>query len=114
ANPDSVPFAKQQSFRLDHSPGAGLAELYLAVSWVAPNNDFANSRQKIGLSCPFKLPERGFTRFLTSRPPCSNSWAYTELYHNVSIMAKFIFSMGNENYRKLQLEAKTRDVTIQA
>ncbi len=29
-------------------------------------------------------------------------------------MAKFIFSMGNENYRKLQLEAKTRDVTIQA
>jgi tryptophan 2,3-dioxygenase len=30
------------------------------------------------------------------------------------LMAKFIFSMGNENYRKLQLEAKTRDVTIQA
>jgi hypothetical protein len=29
-------------------------------------------------------------------------------------MAKFIFSMGNENFRKLQLEAKTRDVTIQA
>jgi len=29
-------------------------------------------------------------------------------------MAKFIFSMGNENYRKLQLEARTRDVTIQA
>jgi len=29
-------------------------------------------------------------------------------------MAKFIFSMGNENYRKLQAEAKTRDVTIQA
>src|SRR2546426_3767656 len=29
-------------------------------------------------------------------------------------MAKFIFSMGNENYRKLQVEAKTRDVTIQA
>src|SRR5438552_15539952 len=29
-------------------------------------------------------------------------------------MAKFIFSMGNENYRKLQLEAKTRDLTIQA
>ncbi len=29
-------------------------------------------------------------------------------------MAKFIFSMGNENFRKLQLEARTRDVTIQA
>src|SRR5438552_17391996 len=29
-------------------------------------------------------------------------------------MAKFSFSMGNENYRKLQLEARTRDVTIQA
>jgi len=53
-------------------------------------------------------------QLLTSQLHCSNLWAYTELYHNVSLMAKFIFSMGNENYRKLQLEAKTRDVTIQA
>src|SRR5215472_3084943 len=44
----------------------------------------------------------------------SKLWYYTERYHNVSLMAKFIFSMGNENFRKLQLEAKTRDVTIQA
>ena len=53
-------------------------------------------------------------QLLTSQLHCSILWAYTELYHNVSLMAKFIFSMGNENYRKLQLEAKTRDVTIQA
>jgi len=63
---------------------------------------------------PFKLPERVFSQGLASHFSCSKLWAYTELYHNVSVMAKFIFSMGNENYRKLQLEAKTRDVTIQA
>jgi hypothetical protein len=64
--------------------------------------------------CPFKLPERVFAQSLASHFSCSKLWAYTELYHNVSLMAKFIFSMGNENYRKLQIEAKTRDVTIQA
>jgi len=63
---------------------------------------------------PIKLPERVILQFLSSQFHCSKLWSYTELYHNVSVMAKFIFSMGNENYRKLQLEAKTRDVTIQA
>ncbi len=28
-------------------------------------------------------------------------------------MAKFIFSLGDENYRTLAAEAKTRDITIQ-
>jgi len=71
-------------------------------------------QRKTGVPSPFKPPERRFARVFASRSSCSKLWAYTELYRNVSLMAKFIFSMGNENYRKLQLEAKTRDVTIQA
>src|SRR5207253_6922698 len=90
-----------------------LSNCILGCSW-STRQKFCVFQGKTDVLVPFKLPERGFAWVLASRSSCSKLWSYTELYHNVSLMAKFIFSMGNENYRKLQLEAKTRDVTIQA
>jgi len=102
-----------QSFRLD--PPAGRSSRTPVWHDSGPaRKRFRFLRVKPGVLSPFKLPERTFRRHPASQFACSKLWAYTDLYHNVSVMAKFIFSMGNENYRKLQLEAKTRDVTIQA
>jgi hypothetical protein len=78
------------------------------------NNDFPPSVEKLVFLPRSNHLNEASPEVSRQDPTCSKLWAYTDVYHNVSLMAKFIFSMGNENYRKLQLEAKTRDVTIQA